>query len=152
MSKFVEKGEYVDSFIEKVRILAEECKYKNIEEHIIDALIFGSSDSRVQARVHDSLTLNKAIDIARAVEDTTSQLADIRSNELHTTIINTLKNCDNKKQHFGKSLKACSNCGTKHDQTKRSLCPAYNSECRRCHKLHHWKEFVHQRKRNRLRI
>lgn len=133
-----EKGESVDSFIKKVRILAKECKYTNIDEHIIDALIFGSSDSRVQAKLleHDAtLTLSKAIDIARTAEATTSQLADIRSKENYTTIISTLKHCDNNKQHFGK---ACGNCGTKHDQAKRSLCPAYNSECRKCYKLHHW--------------
>ena len=41
-----EKGESVDSFIKKVRVLVKECQYTNVDEHIIDALIFGSSDPK----------------------------------------------------------------------------------------------------------
>ncbi|CAB3987576.1 Hypothetical predicted protein, partial [Paramuricea clavata] len=55
------------------------------------ALIFGPSDPRVQAKLleHDaSLTLNKAIDIARTAKAIVSQLADIRSTEPFSTQIN----------------------------------------------------------------
>ena len=88
-----EKGESVDCFIKKVRVLVKECKYTNIDEHIIDALIFGSSDPRVQAKLleHDaSLTLTKAIDIARTAEAAVSQLAVIRNAEPSSTRINIL--------------------------------------------------------------
>ena len=79
-----DKGESVDCFIKKVRILVKECKNTNVDEHVIDIQIFGSSDPRVQAKLleHDaSLTLTKAIDIARTAESATSQLADIRNPE-----------------------------------------------------------------------
>ena len=65
-----DKGESVDCFIKKVRILFKECKYTNVDEHVIDAPIFGSSDPRVQAKLlkHDaSLTLT--------AEAATSQLS-----------------------------------------------------------------------------
>jgi hypothetical protein len=136
-----EKGESVDCFIKKVRVLIKECKYDNDDEHIVDALIFGSSDPRVQAKLleHDaSLTLNKAIDIARTAEATVLQLADIRSTESFSTQINALSSSDRISKHQTYPPRICGSCGTKHDQTKRSLCPAFNSECRKCHKLNHW--------------
>ena len=63
-----EPGETVDSFLKKVRLLVNECKYTNPNEHIIDALIFGSNNPRVQSKLleHDAtLTIDKAIDTAR---------------------------------------------------------------------------------------
>ena len=63
-----EPGESVDSFLKKVRILVTVCKYTNPDERIIDALIFGSNNPRVQSKLleYDStLTLNKAVSIAR---------------------------------------------------------------------------------------
>ena len=71
-----EPDESVDSFLKKVRILVTECKYTNPDEHIIDALIFGSNNPRVQSKLleYDStLTLNKAVSIARTQEATSNQ-------------------------------------------------------------------------------
>ena len=107
----------------------------------LDALIFCPSDPRVQAKLleHDaSLTLNKAIDIARTAEATVSQLADIRSTEPFSTQINALSSSDSISKHQTHPSRICGNCGTKHNQTKISLSPAFNSECRKCHKLNHW--------------
>ena len=125
----------MDCFIKKVGVLVKECKYANDDEHIVDSLNFGSSDPRVHAKLlqHDaSPTLNKAIDIARTAEATVSQLADIRSPEPFSTQINALSSFDSINKHQTHP------CGTKHDQTKRFLCPELNSECRKRHKLNHW--------------
>ena len=129
----------MDCFIKKVRILVQECKYTNVDEHVIDILIFGSSDPRVQAKLleHDASLTLKAIDIARTVEAATLQLANIRNPEPLSTRINALTNSGNNSKYQIHS-KICGNCGTKHDETKRSLCPAFNSECRECRKLYHW--------------
>ena len=43
-----DEGESVDCFVKKVRILVKEFKYTNVDEHVVDALIFGSSDLRVK--------------------------------------------------------------------------------------------------------
>ena len=45
-----EPSETVDSFLKKVRILVKECQYTNPDEHIIDAVIFGSGNPRVQSK------------------------------------------------------------------------------------------------------
>lgn len=46
-----EPDESVDSFIKKIKILVEECKFTNPNEHIVDALIFGSNSKRTQTKL-----------------------------------------------------------------------------------------------------
>jgi len=85
-------GESVDSFLKKDRILVTECKYTNPDEHIIDALIFGSNNPRLQSKLleYDStLTLSKAVSIVWTQEATSNQLQDIRGSQ--TTTIDALK-------------------------------------------------------------
>ena len=87
-----EPSETVDSILKKVRILVKECKYTNPDEHIIDALIFGSVNPRVQSKLlehDDTLTLDKTVNIARTQEATSSQLQDIRGSQ--TTTVNALR-------------------------------------------------------------
>ena len=134
-------------------MLVQECHYTNVDEHIIDALIFGSSDPRVQSKLLEydvTLTLNKTIDIARTAEATTSQLADIKNTDETT---NSLTHSKPEIPSFAKQqLQVCRNCGTKHDQSQRSLCPAFNSECRKCHKLHHWERVCRSKKPLKIKI
>ena len=45
------KNETVDSFLKQVRVLVGEGKFTNLDEQIIDALIFGSNNPRVQSKL-----------------------------------------------------------------------------------------------------
>ena len=74
-----------------------------------------------------------AIKIARTAEAAVSQLIDIRHAE-PSTRINALTSSSNNSKNQAHPSRMC----TKHDQTKISLRPAFNSECRKRHKLHHW--------------
>lgn len=79
-----------------------------------------------------------AIKIARTAEAAVSQLTDIRHAEPSTRII-ALTSSGNNSKHQTHPSRLC----TKHDQTKISLRPAFTSECRKCHKLHHWERVCH---------
>ena len=62
-----EPSETVDPFIKKLHILVKECKYIKPNDHIIDALISGSNNPRVQSVLfeHDNtLTLDSPSDRA----------------------------------------------------------------------------------------
>ena len=102
-----------------------------------------------------TLTLNKAIDIARTEEATSSQLQDIRG----TTTIDSLRQKNSRRspapsrrsaddyqhrfdlQHRKERRKeTCSNCGTLHDHTQKSLCPAFGTKCLNCGKFNHWRK------------
>ena len=50
-----EPDETVDSFVKKIRILVEECYFTNPDEHIIDALIFGSNSKRTQTKLLEKM-------------------------------------------------------------------------------------------------
>jgi len=145
-----EKDDTVDSFLKKVRVLVNECKYTIVDEHIIDALIFGSSRSRVQAKLLEydaTLTLHKAIDIARTEEATSSQLQDIRNTEI--TVVHALgHNARPKRPQAQPQTKKqlCGNCSTIHDISQRSFCPAQGTKCNQCGKLHHWGKVCRSKK------
>ena len=132
-----EPSEAVDSFLKKVHILVKECKYTSPDEHIIDALIFGSNNPRVQSKrlEHDeTLTPDKAINIARTQEATSNQLQDIRGSQ--TTMVNALRQGPHTGQPPTQGTQAkddkCGNCGNLHDLARRSLCPAYGTKCESC--------------------
>ena len=134
------EGETIDSFLKKV--LVSESKYSNADEHLIDALIFGSNNPNVQAKLLEqdsTLTLDKAIDIARTQEATSTQLADIRG---PSSSIHALEHKNRKKQQQQtldkSSMKMCGNCGRSHGLSSRSVCPAFNTRCKNCNRLHHW--------------
>ena len=151
-----EAGESFDSFLKKVRILVNECKFTNPDEHIIDTLIFGSNNPRVQSKLLEydaSLTLNKAVSIARTQEATSNQLQDIRGSQI--TTVDALQHGRNT-QHMntppaqGTQGERCGNCGTFHDPPRRS-CPAYGTKCDACGKFGHWRSVCRFRPRAKTR-
>ena len=65
----------------RLKLLTQERKYTNEGKHLINSLIFGVNMSEVQSRLlqqDDTLTLDKAIAIARSVEATREQMSHIR--------------------------------------------------------------------------
>ena len=142
-------SKYWEEFAEYVappnnfRLLVTECKYTNPDEHIIDALIFGSNNPCVQSKLleHDStLTLDRMMSIARKQEATSNQLQDIRGSQ-QTTTIDALKQHGRHPRHRDTNTNhppaqgfqdaKCGNCGTFHNPSGR-LCPAYGTKCENC--------------------
>ncbi|KAK6175040.1 hypothetical protein SNE40_013581 [Patella caerulea] len=124
------KDQSIEAFVAELKLIIEECQYGEGEQHIIDALIFGSNNTRVQAKLLEdtdpNLTLQKAIEKAKSIEATQRQLSGI------TGIIRTDEERVNSIKHQGQR---CSYCGTFH---KRGECPAYGGICKKCHKKNHW--------------
>lgn len=135
-----EPGETVDSFVKKIRIPVEECLFTNPDEHIIDALIFGSNSKRTQTKLLDkdaTLTLDTALDIARTEEVTSNQIKEISPGT--STHVDAIK-CDLPIRPRGPIIRLCGCCGTEHDISERSFCPAYGSKCGACGKENHWRK------------
>ena len=116
-----EPGETVDSFVKKIRILVEECRFTSPDEHIIDALIFTS--------LIFTLTLDTALDIARTEEVTSNQIKEISPGT--STHVDALS-CDPPIRPRVPIIRLCGCCGTEHDISERSFCPAYGSKCGAC--------------------
>ena len=137
-----EPGETVDSFVKKIRILVEECHFTSPDEHIIDALIFGSNSKRTQTKLLDkdaTLTLDTALNIARTEEVTSNQIKEISPDS--STRVDALRHGGSVPvKPRGPTIRVCGCCGTEHDISKRSSCPAYGSTCRACGKENHWEK------------
>lgn len=143
-----EPDESVDVFLKKVCTLVNGCKFSNTNEHIIDTLIFGCYNPHVQSKLlehDDTLTLDRDIDVARTQEATSNQLHDIRGTD---TTVNSLKNTGHawhtlRHKYQGLQKRVCGNCGTSHDLSQRSLCPAFGTQSKACGKSNQWKSLCH---------
>ncbi len=63
--------ESVDAFVRRLRTIAADCEYTNVNEQLIDALIFGTKSKEVQKpllKKSKTLTLDAAIEIAHTEE------------------------------------------------------------------------------------
>ena len=122
-----EPDESVDSFVEKIRILVEGCKFTSPDEHVIDAFTFGSNSKRTQTKLLEkdaTLTLDTALNIARTEEGTSKQVKGISSDV--STRVDALKHCPTSKPRnasnkpSGFVIRLCGCCGTEHDISQRS--------------------------------
>ena len=83
-----EQGESVDNFVAKIKNIAAKCKFrdsKEVEDRILDQLIWGSNNPEVQKSLigrDEKLSLNNAIDIARSNEATKRQMNSLLSQNI----------------------------------------------------------------------
>lgn len=155
------QGESVDSYVTRLRKFASSCEFGTLTDELIrDKLVIGLNDRGTKGKLlrEKSLTLDKAIDIARSKEITSKQLESMKSDTTappkeEVNLVGKQKGKDFKKQPNGKSKerkkcfsgkkkqkvdpgnRKCKNCGTQH---KRNECPAYNKRCAYCQKWHHF--------------
>ena len=76
-SRGQESGEPIDKYATVLRNMADSCEFKDLKDSLIrDRIVFGIADNSVRERLLrvPDLTLNKALEIARAAEATQSQL------------------------------------------------------------------------------
>ena len=79
--------ENVDSYVNRLRKLASSCDYGELTDQLIrDRLIIGLLDKRTQERLlkEPTLTLDKAVDLARASEIAKKQVESMKT-EVKTT-------------------------------------------------------------------
>jgi len=126
--------------VKKIQILVEECRFTSSDEHIIDPLIFGSNSKRTQTKLLDkdaALMLDTALDIARTEEVTSNQIKEISpSTSAHVDVLNH----DLPMKPRGSTIRLCGCCGTDHNISERSFCPAYGSKYGACGKENHWRK------------
>ena len=144
-----EPDESLDSFVKRTRILVEECRFENADEHIMDALIFRSNSKRMQTKLLDkdaTLTLDSALDIAQTEEVTSKQIKEISPN--NSTCVDAMKHEGSLPvKPRGPIIRLCGCCGLEHI-SERSNCPAYGAKCGACSKANqlmpsgHWWRLV----------
>ena len=137
-TRIQEATEPLEKFIVDLKILASTCSFGTLKDSLIqDRIICGIHDSKLREellKVAD-LDLDKCLKACRI-----SELSKERNKAIEATT-DTVHNVNNsKKKGHGdkdeknpnrKCVRKCKFCGRKHE---RGNCPAYGTECHKCHR------------------
>ncbi|KAL0153751.1 hypothetical protein M9458_050972 [Cirrhinus mrigala] len=148
--------ESFDNFLKDLRLILMDCEYPDPDDILIDAIIAGVREKRVQERLLDrgeELTLPKAIEISQQFEMSQKQMKIVREEEAKVSVVTVKPKhaTHNKKMYKGqtkpthnkqnpdKRQRSCTSCGkdAEHKWSK-GKCPAKGSVCSYCHKPNHW--------------
>ena len=169
-SRVQDSSETAEKFITALRILAQDCDFKDPEEMIRDRIVFGTNSLKVREKLISKgakLTLDKAVEIARSHESSQAQLtamaAETADGSIHLVQRRNQEKGTQDTQHQNhpspnqpspsykppKGMKTCGNCGRPHNASAK--CPTRSQTCLYCKKLNHFAE-VCQSKARRQRI
>lgn len=163
-------SESFDNFVKDLRLLLMDCAYADPDDMLIDAIIAGVREKRVQERLLDKgeeLTLAKAIEIPQQYEMSQKQLKIVRDDDVTCSQVSAVAESVRPKPS-GKSritrypdrkfiqLKPslfCASCG-KHPDHKWNdgKCPAKGSTCSYCHRPNHWMAVCRKRAVHTLKV
>lgn len=112
--------ESFDNFLKDLRLLLIDCEYADADDMLIDAIIAGVREKRVQERLLDKgeeLTLAKAVEIPHQFEMSQIQIRIVREEDAQVSQVSTRPkyNYQNKKiySHNRKSHNQCKTCKIK---------------------------------------
>ena len=144
--------------------MARQCDFSDINERLIDAIIFGTTCVKAQDKLlqmPNTLSLQQCLTICRHYESLSLHIQQIRSGAdkqvefLCKCHPKSKKSGPNKLQQKGqnqkfpqpplssqqksaRSQKKCYGCGRELHKDRSKNCPAWGSTCRKCKKLNHW--------------
>ena len=156
--------ETIEQYIREIYSLAENCNFKTFKEEFIrDRLVLGMRDkvTSKQLQMTPDLSLQKAIEVARAAELIQVQMAA----QLHEPTVDAVSASKRKPRSHQEdasskacctckcnsnsvsedSCNPCGNCGSEHPKGQ---CPARGFLCNFCKKPNHFEKVCRRKKRN----
>ncbi|CAC5406179.1 unnamed protein product [Mytilus coruscus] len=152
----LEGREIYNTFNFDLKLIAKNCEFEHLKDgHICDRIVCGMNSSRVKERLlrEDGLTLDKAVAICRADEESRKQMKTLNEEEqVHALRRKTQNQRTNRNEGYAKkgpsrrdhekresnSSFSCGKCGTTHE---RRNCPVYGKKCHKCKKPNHYQKF-----------
>ena len=145
-----EPSETIEGYVAELRKLAKGCNFEGQEDRMIrDRILVGCKSEHVREELlkDATLTLKKAIDIAKAYEASQHKLNEMKDSSVDRVRAkggkwkDKSRNEDKHEKHVSekdKNKQKCPRCG--YDWHKKLKdCPALNEECRNCKKRGHFK-------------
>ena len=159
------QGESIDTFYNRILKLAHQCDFSDMNEWLIDAIIFGTMCVKAQDKLlqmPNTLNLQQCLTICRHYKSLSLHIQQICSGSdrqvefLCKRHPKTKKYGQNKsqlksqnsqkspqsppstQQKATKSQKRCYGCGRDLHKDHAKNCPAWGSTCRKCNKPNHW--------------
>ncbi|CAC5394816.1 unnamed protein product [Mytilus coruscus] len=149
-------SESIDQILTNLKLIAKNCEFEHLKDGLIrDRIVCGTNSFRVKERLlrEDGLTLDKAVGICRADEESRKQMKTLNEEEqVHALRRKTQNQRTNRNEGYAKkgpsrrdhekresnSSFSCGKCGTTHE---RRNCPAYGKKCHKCKKPNHYQKF-----------
>ena len=139
-------GETIDQYVIDLKTKAQTCEFAELKDGLIrDRIICGIICDRTRARLlkEGELTLQKALDICRANEATTTQLKTLSSSatskETHYQEVLAIQ----KRYQSDNPKPQCDKCGNRH--YRHQPCPAQGVECYNCGRRNHFAKVCRSR-------
>ena len=138
--------ETIDAYVTELKSKAKDCEFGLLHDSLIrDRIVCGIRDDSVRRRLlrEADLTLEKAIDVCRANEITSSQVKMLNE-EVEVHKIRPVNTAKTERAEKGRTKPAsqdeqkgfdCNRCGYKHEYKK---CPAFGQTCKSCQKKNHF--------------
>ena len=136
------ESETVDQYLTELRQIAANCDFESItpDQLLRDRLVTGTKTAKVRENLlkEKKLTLEKAIDIARAAESTAVQMK-VMSAESGLSVVKEKEKEKEQSENVPSVssgwIKDCRFCGRNHE---RRSCPAFGQICAYCKKRNHF--------------
>ena len=143
-----EPGENIAAYLTELKTIAKNCQHEDItpEEILRDRIVLGIRDDKIRERLlrFNDLTLQKAVDLIKAAEQTEHQVklmgASSTVNALNqgrskNNKLSTPSRASNNKPQKQTSRGNCGRCGKTHAKQK---CPTFGQKCHRCGNMNHY--------------
>lgn len=145
-------GEKVDAFVTDLKKLSMSCEFGELTNSLVrDRLVCGIQSPQLKQRMlrDNALTLEKAISLSHAEEQTVVQLQTMDNGAKPVDVVRKIKQSSDqtrakcnphisktdRKQTVDNSRKACRKCGFLHPPRS---CPAYGKKCNKCGGMNHF--------------
>ena len=152
------RQETIDQYTTELRLIAKNCSFGDLENQLVrDRLVCGTNSEEVRQRLLsvEDLTLDKAISICRAHEETKKnaqyfnagsavEVCDLKKKGGRTMQRNSTNAQRARDSTDPPSKSTCKNCGFQHPKKQ---CPAFGKQCRNCNKLNHFAKCCRSAKR-----
>ncbi|XP_070797227.1 uncharacterized protein, partial [Pituophis catenifer annectens] len=132
-----QEGESISEYVAALRKAATQCEYRDLDEMLLEQLICGVRDGRLQRRLlaRSNLTLLIALDEARAQESSVKAAERLKSSHLtKTTQKTTPVHREASRTARREPRDGCASCGGSHS---RQNCKFRDAVCRACEKRGH---------------
>ena len=145
--------ETINTFYHRILRLARQCQFENINEHLIDAIVYGCKAKKAQDKLLQmpiQMTLEECLLICRHYESLQWHINTVRPTGEIRAMDGLARQCQKSKSrsnsntrrpqqspavHPDKPRAECTTCGTLHQVGE---CPAASSVCFKCNKQGHF--------------
>lgn len=143
-----DNDESLDNYVSRLRGLAKNCNFTDIEKEIMNQVIRGCKSNELRRQgLRGALSANEFLKLGRSIEIANNQAKSIEDNSPKHDMVSSIKK--NTFQTNGYKQDSCKNCGYTHPRNK---CPAFNKTCAKCQRKNHFARMCGQNSKEKSQL